>query len=234
MDERTLKITNVLADPTRYSIYQYLYSIHRGVSVQEIADQFEIHPNVARLHLNKLEDVRLVQSKTEKANKGGRPGKVYVLSDVPVNIQFPPRDYQLLSDIAIETVLSMGKEGEAAMQKVAFKYGKEQALNAIYNEHLDIDAMNIEEKLPYILKLATSQGLNPEIEQLDEYALRFRVFNCTFKESAIHQPSICKMHHGLLSGMFSAFFGRIDLIEDSSMLQPHCSACEYTMVHLPS
>lgn len=234
MDEQTLKITNVLSDPTRYSIYQHIYSLHRGVTVQEIADQFGIHPNVARLHLNKLEDVNLVQSKIEKASKGGRPGKIYLLSDESVSINFPPRDYQMLSDIAFDVILSLGREGEEALQKNGFKVGKELALNTIYNEHIEIDSMSIEEKIPYILKLADSQGLNPEIEQLDEYSLRFRVFNCTFKESATHNIAVCKMHHAILSGMFSAFFGRIDLIEESSMLEHHCTACEYTMVHLPS
>ncbi len=234
MDDQTLKITNVLSDPTRYSIYQHLYSLHRGVTVQEIADQFGIHSNVARLHLNKLEDVNLVQSKIEKSNKGGRPGKIYTISDELVSINFPPRDYQMLSDIALETISAMGRDGEAALQKNGFKFGKEYALNAIYNEHLEIDSMSMEEKIPHIIKLAASQGLSPEIDQLDEYSLRFRVFNCTFKESAAHNLSVCKMHHALLSGMFSAFFGRIDLIEESSMLNNQCLACEYTMVNLPS
>ncbi|TXK86230.1 helix-turn-helix transcriptional regulator, partial [Parageobacillus sp. SY1] len=53
--EQTLKITNVLADPTRYHIYEYITKKHKKVSVQEIAEAFNIHPNVARLHLTKLE-----------------------------------------------------------------------------------------------------------------------------------------------------------------------------------
>lgn len=235
MDEQTLRITNVLSDPTRYSIYQHIYALHQGVTVQEIADQFSIHPNVARLHLNKLEDVSLVKSKIEKANKGGRPGKIYQLADEVVSISFPPRDYQTLSSIALDTLLSMGKEGELALQKNAFKAGKDLAHNMIYDEHIDIDALKIEDKIPLIFKLATSQGLNPEIEQIDEYALRFRVFNCTFKETAQNQYYVCKLHHALLSGMFSAFFGRIDLIEETNMLQQaHCTSCEYTMVQLPT
>ena len=36
--EQTLKITNVLADPTRYYIYQFILNNHREVTVQEIAD----------------------------------------------------------------------------------------------------------------------------------------------------------------------------------------------------
>lgn len=233
MDETTLKVTNVLADPTRYSIYQYLYSLHDGVTVQDVADHFGIHPNVARLHLNKLEDVKLVQSKTEKASKSGRPGKVYKIADESISINFPPRDYKLLAEIALESIMSLGREGETILYKVSFQSGKEQAMNMIYNEHLDIETLSMEDKFPYIMKLASELGLNPDIESIDEYSFRFRVFNCPFRELAANQYLVCKMHHSILSGMFSAFFGRIDLIEEQSMLDHHCPACEYTMVSLP-
>lgn len=68
--EQTLRITNVLADPTRYYIYQYIVNNHQDVSVQQIADSFKIHPNVARLHLSKLEDVDMLTSDARKTGKG--------------------------------------------------------------------------------------------------------------------------------------------------------------------
>ncbi|XGA29544.1 helix-turn-helix domain-containing protein [Virgibacillus sp. CBA3643] len=58
--ENTLKLTNVLSDPTRYNIYQFIVKHHKEVSVVEIAGEFDIHQNVARLHLSKLEDINLV------------------------------------------------------------------------------------------------------------------------------------------------------------------------------
>lgn len=67
--DQVLKITSVLADPTRYEIYQYIARKHQEVTVQEIADAFHIHPNVARLHLTKLEDVNMIVSETKKQEK---------------------------------------------------------------------------------------------------------------------------------------------------------------------
>lgn len=232
MEDRTLKITSALADPTRYSIYQYIVSVHRGVTVLEIADQFNIHPNVARLHLTKLEDVNLIVSKAEKSGKGGRPGKVYILSDEVVSINFPPRDYQTLSDIAIKSLLSMGREGEEMLQKVAHRIGKEQAMQAIQRDQLKVEEMSLEEKIPYIQKLAFTQGINSQIEQIDEYSFRFRVYNCPFKETADKHHEVCNMHHAMLTGMFEAFFGRVDLVMDDLMIHG-CSSCDYTMVQLP-
>lgn len=67
--EQTLKITNVLSDPTRYYIYQYITKRHQEVTVQEVAENFNIHPNVARLHLSKLEDVNMLASETKRLEK---------------------------------------------------------------------------------------------------------------------------------------------------------------------
>lgn len=108
--EQTLKITNVLSDPTRYYIYQYITKRHQEVTVQEIADNFNIHPNVARLHLSKLEDVNMLISETKKTGKGGRPSRLYRLSDDVIQLNFPFRDYQMLAKITMESMLSLSEK----------------------------------------------------------------------------------------------------------------------------
>jgi predicted ArsR family transcriptional regulator len=69
MVEQTLKITNVLNDATRLKIYEYISKKHSEVNVQEIADKYHIHPNVARLHLTKLEDIGMIVGKMQKTLK---------------------------------------------------------------------------------------------------------------------------------------------------------------------
>ncbi len=232
VEDQTLKITGVLSDPTRYSIYQYLLTKKEGVTVLEIADKFEIHPNVARLHLSKLEDVELVHSKAEKTGKGGRPGRLYIPSDKVVSISFPPRDFQTLSDVALQSLASLGKEGEEAFTKTGRKTGYEQAMEYIERTGINPSKMSLDELVPHILKLTGGQGLHPEIEKIDEYTLRFRVSTCTFKESTDKFSSVCKMHHMMLTGIFEAFFGRVDLIEEDKMAYG-APTCEYIMVQLP-
>lgn len=232
MEDQTLKITGVLSDPTRYSIYQYLLTKKEGVTVLDVADKFEIHPNVARLHLTKLEDVELIHSKSEKTGKGGRPGRLYMPSDKVVSISFPPRDFQTLSNVALESLASLGKEGEEVLTKTGRKTGYEQAMEYIERTGINPSKMSLDELIPHILKLTASQGLHPEINKMDEYTLRFRVSTCTFKESTDKYSSVCKMHHKMLTGMFEAFFGRVDLIEEDKMSYG-AAKCEYIMVQLP-
>ena len=102
----TLKITSVLSDPTRFQIYQFINEQLEDITVQDVATKFNIHPNVARLHLSKLEEIHLIVSETRKTGKGGRPSKIYHLSEEVVQLHFPYRDYQLLAKIALETLLS--------------------------------------------------------------------------------------------------------------------------------
>jgi len=235
LENDTLKLTSVLADPTRFAIYQHITTKNRPVNVQEIADKFGIHPNVARLHLTKLEDVNLLKSETEKTGRGGRPSRVYTLSDEVVSLQFPPRDFQLLAKIAIETLLSFGEDGKKALKKMGRNFGKEAARQAMMRDGIENSIeLPIDRKIESIERIVVAQGLQPQIEVLDEHSIRFHVNNCIFNETvdSIKNHSICDMHHSLIEGIFQAYFGDIDLIQDSSIFGG-AHACQYTMVKLP-
>lgn len=233
MEQQTLKITGVLSDPTRFSIYQYVSRQHRDVTVQEIADTFKIHTNVARLHLSKLEDVDMLISDTKKTGKGGRPSRFYRLSNEVVSLQFPYRDFQRLSEIAIESLSSLGEEGEKALIKTGDRFGYEAAEDFVSSLGENPDDMVTAEKIKFIEKIALNQGLNPEINYDEEKEeILFRIFNCTFKEIAPASQGICRMHHALINGIFRFFFGEVTLKEESNMFQQNEMACTYTTVAL--
>src|SRR5699024_4342754 len=97
--EQTLKVTNVLSDPTRFNIYQHITPSRRTVPVVDNAENVSIQPTLARLHLSILEESNLIASHFEKTGRGGRPSTLYQLSDHVVELNFPHRDYQLLSSI---------------------------------------------------------------------------------------------------------------------------------------
>lgn len=223
--EQTLKITNVLSDPTRFSIYQYITKHHNEVTVQEIADSFNIHPNVARLHLSKLEDVNMLVSETKKTGKGGRPSRLYRLSDDVVQLNFPYRDYQLLSEIAIGTLLSLGEVGKKALLETGQRYGKE-----IIEKELKRSGspLSFQDKLNILKDAASLLGFYPEFESnVDQTKVYFKIFNCPFKEVAAQEiGNICKMHFAFLEGMFNSLFTNAHLVEEDNMFKG-CSSCNY-------
>src|SRR5699024_3540129 len=125
MMNNTLKITGVLSDPTRFNIYEYITDSGKEVTVLDISKKFGIHPNVARLHLSKLVDIHLLYASTQKTGRGGRPSRVYRLSDTVVELSFPHRDFKLLSKIALESLINLGSLGEEALYTTGKKYGIE-------------------------------------------------------------------------------------------------------------
>ncbi|WP_209123051.1 metalloregulator ArsR/SmtB family transcription factor [Alkalihalobacillus sp. BA299] len=234
MEQQTLKITSVLSDPTRFSIYQYVTKRHDDVTVQEIADQFNIHTNVARLHLTKLEDVNMVVSETKKTGKGGRPSRFYRLSNEVVSLQFPYRDYQRLAEMCLETLAGFGVEGQEALKKIGYKFGMESAKTFIARVNKNLADLQDEEKIQFIEQIATNQGLNPEISfNQEERQVSFSIYNCTFKEIIRNYSTpLCSMHYSLLLGIFEYFFGEVILKEEQSIKNEGCMSCSYTTIIL--
>lgn len=231
MVEQTLKITSVLSDPTRYYIYQYITKRHKDVTVQEIADNFDIHPNVARLHLSKLEDVNMLVSETKKTGKGGRPSRLYRLSDDVIQLHFPYRDYQLLSKIAMTTMMSLGEAGKNALYLTGKRFGAELMDQEISRHPQIPEDMSFDHKLNAVKNAATIAGFYPEFEvNNDKTKIYFQIFNCPFKEVAMdHTETVCNMHYEFLRGMFESLFRDIELIEKENMFTG-CDSCSYQAV----
>ncbi|MFJ7468020.1 helix-turn-helix transcriptional regulator [Peribacillus frigoritolerans] len=226
--EQTLKITNVLADPTRYYIYQHIVNNHGDVSVQEIADSFNIHPNVARLHLSKLEDIDMLTSNSRKTGKGGRPSRLYRLSDKVIQLHFPYRNYQLLAKIAVQSMMTLGEQGKQALYETGKVFGEELINQQLALNSTSIDRLAFAEKVNMLKNAATIAGLSPEIQaSKEENKITFRIFNCPFKEVTEVEPgTICSMHNSFLKGMFEALFEIVNIVEIENMMS-NCAACSY-------
>lgn len=226
--EQTLKITNVLSDPTRYYIYQHITKRHNEVTVQEIADNFDIHPNVARLHLSKLEDINMLTSETKKTGKGGRPSRLYRLSDDVIQLHFPFRDYQLLSKIALNTMMRLGEAGKEALYETGKAFGKELVESQHSSNPANLQVLSFEEKLQILKNAATIAGFYPEFHVTeDKSQIYFQIYNCPFKEVAVNKSAeICSMHYAFLKGMFGSLFDSVELVEKENMLEG-CETCSY-------
>ncbi|PAV29072.1 transcriptional regulator [Virgibacillus profundi] len=224
--EQTLKVTNVLSDPTRYNIYQYIIQEHREVNVIEIAKQFEIHPNVARLHLSKLEDIKMVVSYSKKTGKGGRPSRIYRLSNEVIELNFPHRDYKLLSTIALESFVELGEPGKIALYNTGKKYGMKVMEH--YQAIPVSQDLTIEQKIHILEDAGTMLGMYPKFEYNPENkSIKFKINNCPFKEIATNNHTmVCNMHNAFLKGMFEVLFTNVDLIEEENMFQG-CESCIY-------
>ncbi len=226
--EETVKVANILSDPTRYYIYQYISRRHKEVSVVEVAELFDIHPNVARLHLSKLEDGHMIVSDTRNSGKSGRPRRLYRLSDEVIQLNFPNRDYQTLAKLAIETMISLGDAGSEALFKNGEKFGRDMVYQ--YAKEIDAEPENLsfDHKLSILKEISEKAGFSPEFRiPSNEEDIKFKVYNCPFKEiAAEHQETVCGTHHAFIRGMFNALFESVDLNAEDNIING-CPACIY-------
>ena len=73
-------ITSAFGDPTRRQIYLFAHEHPEGVTAGEVAERFDLHPNVARHHLDKLTAGSPLEVSTARAPGSpgaGRPSKRY-------------------------------------------------------------------------------------------------------------------------------------------------------------
>jgi len=126
------KVSAVLADPTRYSIYQYVLVAPDSVPVAEVARRFDLHPNVARMHLSKLAEIGLLVQRTERSRKGGRPSYVYGPSGSAVSLTtVPARDFQLLADLLVQSLALLGDGGKEAVEQIGHTFGRRLGQEAL-------------------------------------------------------------------------------------------------------
>ena len=99
-------ITNAFGDPTRRAIYLFVRGVDEGVTAAEVASEFDLHPNVARHHLDKLAAGSYVDVAVVRPPGGGagRPSKRYsAAAELPMS-EFPVRSDDLVLSLLGKTL----------------------------------------------------------------------------------------------------------------------------------
>jgi predicted ArsR family transcriptional regulator len=207
--DRDHELAAVLADDTRYGIYRVIAEHpDRDVTVADVAVRFELHPNVARMHLAKLEQAGFLATGLRRTTGGGRPAKLYRLSEQVVTFGFPPRRYELLSRLALSALPGDGPSSkvEAACRAVGQGEGR-RAVAARGDAPRDLEAA-----AQLIAAIAEEQGLLPEV-RVHDGELSITVHNCAFRELSGADPEhVCAMHRAFLEGVLEVVLGHLGSI----------------------
>jgi predicted ArsR family transcriptional regulator len=207
--DRDHELSAVLADDTRYHIYRWIAEQPgTDVTVADVAAEFGLHPNVARMHLAKLEQAGFLTTGLRRAAGGGRPAKLYRLSDKVVTFGFPPRRYELLSRLALDALAAGGTRDDAL--RVCREAGGAEGRRALAG-----DAEPPRDRAAVaglVATIAEEQGLLPEVGWQDG-SLSVVVNNCSFRELSGADPDlVCAMHRAFLEGILqvsTAGLGRL-------------------------
>jgi DNA-binding transcriptional ArsR family regulator len=122
-------VTSAFGDPTRRDIYLFVRESSGlpagGVTATEVAERFELHPNVARHHLEKLTGGGYLTVAPahpadviggDTARSAGRPSKLYRTGDVDATLSLPPRHDDLLAQLLARALDLLGPDQASAMR----------------------------------------------------------------------------------------------------------------------
>jgi predicted ArsR family transcriptional regulator len=224
--DRDHELSAVLADDTRYHIYRSVAERPAAdVTVADVAAEFGLHPNVARMHLAKLEQAGFLTTSFRRTAAGGRPAKLYRLSDLVVTFGFPPRRYELLSRLALAALAAGGERGVvvSVCREAGAAEGR-RALAAYGRPPHDRAAA-----AALVASITEEQGLLPEVAWRDG-ALSVVVNNCSFRELSGADPDlVCAMHRAYLEGILqvvTAGLGRLTVDSDDCRISCGDARCE--------
>ena len=201
LDSRISDLTASLGDPTRRAIYIAVRESAEPMTTSKVATLFDIHPNVARHHLDRLADDGYLKVSLGRRTGGpgaGRPAKTYESTNKEVSVHFAPRRFEMLTEMLFEVLeeLSPPDVSDVA-ERVGRQYGERLAA-----EIGAADDPGYDEAVQAVASAMTGLGfsVDPDIE-----GQRLLTSHCPFGETATNHPEvICSLDRGIVAGLFGA------------------------------
>jgi predicted ArsR family transcriptional regulator len=200
-------VTSAFGDPTRRDIYLAIREAPDGVTATEVAERFDLHPNVARHHLEKLSAggyVIVDVARGTGARAAGRPSKRYRISEHDNALTFPPRRDDLLATLLARALdVLPPDQAESMAEEVGFEYGRTLAARMAPSEgHRSVKAA-----LTTVAEALTAHGFAAHAESRGT-ALTIVSEHCPFGDAAQRYPHVvCAVDRGLIRGLMSGLYG---------------------------
>ncbi|HUC35515.1 MAG TPA: helix-turn-helix domain-containing protein [Acidimicrobiales bacterium] len=200
-------VTSAFGDPTRREIYLHVRS-HPGATASEVANEFSLHPNVARHHLDRLSsggylDVSLERPPTAGA---GRPSKRYRAAGAAgaeLNFDLLDQHDELVVKLLTEALELLGPaEAERMAERVGEDYGRVLAERMEPGE----GQRSLRGAMHAIADALTAHGFAAHAEDRGP-ATAVVAEQCPFGEAALSHPVICAVDRGMVRGLLAGLCG---------------------------
>lgn len=212
-------VTSAFGDPTRRAIYLYIHEQPDGATASAVAERFDLHPNVARHHLDKLVAggyLVVAVGRPSGQQGAGRPSKRYTLAAPDIALDLPLRHDDVLTSLLGRALAELGPErSEQLAEEVGVSYGRAMAdsMSPGSDRHRSFQA-----SLHAVAEALTAHGFASHAERVDE-KLQIVNENCPFGGVVIDHPVICAVDRGMVRGMLEELYGR-ELITETALSLP--------------
>lgn len=197
-------ITSAFGDPTRREIYLFARGADTGVTASEVAARFDLHPNVARHHLDKLTGGGYLEVAVAKGSSGaGRPSKRYTATTKADNLDLPVRhDDVLVTLLGRALDLLPRDQAEAMAEEVGHDYGRLLARNL---GDVTDQQRSLRSALGAVADALTAHGFAAHAEKRND-ELRIVSEHCPFGDAVMANPVICAVDRGMMKGMLAELY----------------------------
>mgnify|MGYP001099209014 CR=1 FL=1 len=201
----------------------------RPMSIEELSREVALKTITVRHHVNMLKRIGLVEEYGEERRKIGRPVLRYKSTQKPMSIQYPKRQYELLSRSLVRGLIeSLGTDkAKDALRRIGRDLGERLAREI--TDQSRVVRWDLEALRRHVVQEHLSQvGAIPEIVEHDSKKLRFRMHNCVFFELAREYPDlICEsLDEGLMETLLKGTLGRAHADQTKCVVH-NDKFCEY-------
>jgi predicted ArsR family transcriptional regulator len=198
-------ITSAFGDPTRRAIYLFVRE-RASATASEVAERFDLHPNVARHHLDKLTAGGYLDVAVERGERGGagRPSKHYRATDREMTLDLPiRRDDLMMSLLGRALTLLSAEQAEQMAEEVGREYGRVMA-SALPGPE---GPRSFRDALHAVASALTAHGFAAHTEDQANNGLFIVAEHCPFGGAAVEHPVICAVDRGMVKGMLAELYG---------------------------
>src|SRR5687768_7674995 len=200
-------VTNAFGDPTRRQIYLYARAGgDRSVTAAAVAEEFSLHPNVARHHLDKLAAGGYLDVHVERPEGGGvgRPSKHYRAAADDVGLQLSDPSTDLIVTLLAKALALLPKaQAEALAEQVGEDYGRQLATSMSPGDH----ARSRRAAMQAVADAFTAHGFAAHAEARGNGTLAIINEQCPFGPVATEHPVICAVVRGMVRGILAGLYG---------------------------
>lgn len=218
-------LTSAFGDPTRRAIYLHAREHADGVTAAQVAEKFDLHPNVARHHLDKLAAGGYLEVSVGRAkgSKAGRPSKRYKVASKDVELDLPVRTDDLVLTLLGKALAALPTDAAHAIaEEVGSEYGRAMA-SSLAGADPQAGHRSLRSAIQAVADALTAHGFAAHAERKSD-SLRIVTSHCPFGDVAIDHPVICAVERGMVKGMLGVLYGDTDpkLVGTMATGDPFC------------
>jgi predicted ArsR family transcriptional regulator len=179
---------DALAQPSRARLFGLLSELKRAAKTTELAARLDMHPNGVRLHLERLEDARLV-ARARIQGPRGRPADAWMVAPDARPGGQAPRAYRDLGRW-LARAINERSISLKDLERTGRKIGR------------DLAPSEAAPGLEAVERALAALGFAPYVKARQDDRLTICLSNCPYRDVVReNQPAICTLHKGITRGL---------------------------------